>query len=154
MYSKLFIFLFLLGSLINIDGSESDVFQLTDDEFDSSITQFETALVMFYAPWQVFSLLFTPTTHLTSKSFCTSATQGLQIIIKAAEPLIDIGGLPSLHTTWWHRMVFNYMSKFEINLVHISSSFYSSTGADIVKDWSRTSKKPLPFWRRATLLFI
>lgn len=51
MYSRLFILSFLLSSFVNIYGSESDVFQLTDDDFESSITQFDTALVMFYAPW-------------------------------------------------------------------------------------------------------
>lgn len=51
MYSRLFILSFLLSSLINVYGSESDVFQLTDDDFESSISEFDTALVMFYAPW-------------------------------------------------------------------------------------------------------
>lgn len=51
MYSRLLILSFLLSSLINVYGSESDVFQLTDDDFESSINEFDTALVMFYAPW-------------------------------------------------------------------------------------------------------
>ncbi len=53
MIFKFLILLFALSFQFNgfVDGNESDVPQLTDDDFDSSINQYETALIMFYAPW-------------------------------------------------------------------------------------------------------
>lgn len=40
----------LLASVINF-STASDVIELNDAEFQSRLTQYETTLVMFYAPW-------------------------------------------------------------------------------------------------------
>lgn len=32
-------------------AAEQDVLELTDDDFNTRISEFDTALVMFYAPW-------------------------------------------------------------------------------------------------------
>lgn len=36
------------------NGKEEDVLELTDNDFESRLAEYETALVMFYAPWYVF----------------------------------------------------------------------------------------------------
>ncbi|KAK7595556.1 hypothetical protein V9T40_013381 [Parthenolecanium corni] len=51
MILKFFFLSFLLICLAGVFADESDVLQLTDDDFDSTLSQFETSLVMFYAPW-------------------------------------------------------------------------------------------------------
>lgn len=32
-------------------ATEEDVLELSDSDFDSKLAEYETALVMFYAPW-------------------------------------------------------------------------------------------------------
>lgn len=50
MLGSLKILLFL-GLIYLSKASEEDVLELTDADFSSAISQHETALVMFYAPW-------------------------------------------------------------------------------------------------------
>lgn len=40
-----------LGLIYLCRAAEEDVLELTDSDFSSTISQHETALVMFYAPW-------------------------------------------------------------------------------------------------------
>lgn len=49
MYSKIFILVLAIIAFAN--GSEDDVLDLTDDDFNTRIGETETVLVMFYAPW-------------------------------------------------------------------------------------------------------
>ncbi|XKL64506.1 hypothetical protein PGB90_004592 [Kerria lacca] len=51
MLFKLLVVHFAICSLINVIACDSDVPQLTDDDFETIISQYETSLVMFYAPW-------------------------------------------------------------------------------------------------------
>lgn len=51
MYLKSLGLLFVLFSLLDVQADEDGVLQLSDDEFDSSISSFDTSLIMFYAPW-------------------------------------------------------------------------------------------------------
>jgi protein disulfide isomerase family A protein 3 len=44
-------FLFLYSLFYFSLASESDVVELTDDDFSTRIAEHETVLVMFYAPW-------------------------------------------------------------------------------------------------------
>lgn len=44
-----YLLLFLLSSFVN--AGEQDVLELTDNDFSTRITETETTLVMFYAPW-------------------------------------------------------------------------------------------------------
>lgn len=50
MLGSLKIFL-ILGLICLCKAAEEDVLELTDADFSSAISQYETALVMFYAPW-------------------------------------------------------------------------------------------------------
>lgn len=52
MFRKLLILPFVVCSLVNV-LADDDIPQLSDDEFESSIKQYETSLIMFYAPWYV-----------------------------------------------------------------------------------------------------
>nr|XP_017030633.1 protein disulfide isomerase-like 1-2 [Drosophila kikkawai] len=45
----LFLLTFIASALAG--GLEEDVLQLGDEDFDSTLKQYETTLVMFYAPW-------------------------------------------------------------------------------------------------------
>lgn len=49
MLPKIFIFVSLL--FLNVYASESDVLELTDEDFTDELKRHENALVMFYAPW-------------------------------------------------------------------------------------------------------
>lgn len=40
-----------LGVIYLCKAAEEDVLELTDSDFSSAISQHDTALVMFYAPW-------------------------------------------------------------------------------------------------------
>lgn len=42
---------FLLGLIYLCKAAEEDVLDLTDSDFSTVISQYDTALVMFYAPW-------------------------------------------------------------------------------------------------------
>lgn len=45
---KFITFLSIVGFTL---AGEADVVELTDNDFNSRLAEFETALVMFYAPW-------------------------------------------------------------------------------------------------------
>lgn len=49
MFSSILV-TFLLGQLFNFAFAES-VVDLVDDDFASRIAEYDTTLVMFYAPW-------------------------------------------------------------------------------------------------------
>lgn len=49
MLPKIVVFVSLL--FLNVYASESDVLELTDDDFTDELKRHENALVMFYAPW-------------------------------------------------------------------------------------------------------
>lgn len=51
MIQRLFVLLTIFSLPILILGSEDDVLELTDDDFSTRISEHETVLVMFYAPW-------------------------------------------------------------------------------------------------------
>lgn len=48
---KAFVALFVLSLIANSFGSESDVLKLSDGDFSTRVSETETTLVMFYAPW-------------------------------------------------------------------------------------------------------
>lgn len=42
---------FIIGSIL-----ADSVVELSDSDFESSVAQYDTALIMFYAPWYVLSI--------------------------------------------------------------------------------------------------
>lgn len=48
---KAFVALFVLSVIANSFGAESDVLNLGDSDFSTRVSETETTLVMFYAPW-------------------------------------------------------------------------------------------------------
>lgn len=51
MFVSSFAFVVAISLVAHVNGAESDVLDLGDNDFNTRITETDTTLVMFYAPW-------------------------------------------------------------------------------------------------------